>query len=139
MKILFLCFLMKDKERHQMKKKDIILIAGLLLVAGIGYLYLYLNSNGSGSQVVITQDGKEYGVYRLDMDREIKIESENGYNRIMISHGKVYMEDADCADKYCINQGKISKSKETIICLPHKLSIEIIGTDHESGIDAVVK
>ena len=122
-----------------MKKKDIILIVCLLLIAGIGYLYIYLTGNQAGSQVVITLDGQEYGVYALHKDREIKVESENGNNTIIISNGKVYMKDADCQDKYCVHQGKISKCKETIVCLPHKLLVEIEAEEKGDKIDAVVQ
>ena len=48
------------------------------------------------------------------------------------------MKDADCPDKICINMGTIRKKGQTIICLPHKLVVEI--TDgKEMDTDVIVK
>ena len=58
------------------------------------------------------------------------------------------MKEADCPDKYCVKQGKIKNVGETIVCLPHKVVVEIEktskGTDSNDNmkndeIDAVVK
>ncbi len=35
------------------------------------------------------------------------------------------MEQADCNDHYCETMGKIKQNGESIICLPHKVVIEI--------------
>lgn len=123
-----------------MKKKDIILTVCLLIVAAVIYLIIRITGHSEGNQAVVTVAGKEYGVYRLDENKEFKVKSENGYNIIVISDGKVYIKDADCPDKYCVHQGKISKSGETLICLPHKLSVEV-KKDDDSGanIDAIAK
>ena len=58
-----------------------------------------------------------------------------------IQDGQVFISEADCPDGLCVNTGKISKTGQTIICLPHKLVIEI--TDSETSvsddIDIMVK
>ena len=45
---------------------------------------------------------------------------------IRIEDGQAYMEEADCPDGYCMEQGGISGQKQTIVCLPHKLVVEVI-------------
>ena len=40
------------------------------------------------------------------------------------------MKEANCPDKLCIHQGKISKNGETIVCLPHGLIVEIKSDDN---------
>ncbi len=119
-----------------MNRRDIFLIIGILLVAGI--LYLVMNQSEKGGQVVITIDGKEYGVYSLTEDEEITIRNEYGYNRIVIEDGMVSIRDADCPDKYCVGQGKSNDVKKSLICLPHKLIVEIRGTQQD-GIDMITK
>ncbi len=42
------------------------------------------------------------------------------------------MDKADCPDKLCVKQGKISKSGESIICLPHKVVVKISAEERES-------
>ena len=44
------------------------------------------------------------------------------------------MKEADCPDKYCVKQGKIKNVGETIVCLPHKVVVEIEKTS--KGIDS---
>ncbi len=48
------------------------------------------------------------------------------------------MKEADCPDKVCVGMRRISKSGETIVCLPHKLVIAIVNADPDSSVpDAV--
>ena len=55
----------------------------------------------------------------------------------MVKDGKVSVTEADCPDKVCVNTGEISKSGDTIVCLPHKLVVEIEGSTSET--DAVAR
>ncbi len=106
------------------RKKDIILLASLIIIAFIGFFIL--NSNiKSGSKVVITADGEEYGTYLLSEDKEIKIENEFGKNTVVIKDGFVFMKDADCRDGVCVSHPRICESGNPIVCLPHKLIVEV--------------
>ena len=42
------------------------------------------------------------------------------------------MKDAECPDKLCMRQGAISRDGQTIVCLPHKLVVEVIGGEKEA-------
>lgn len=108
-----------------MNKRDGILVLVLLVLAGVSYLVFASGTSTEGNQVVITIDGTVYGSYPLNQNKEIEIKTENGLNTVIIEEGKVYMKDADCPDQYCVKQGKISHSKETLVCLPHKLVVEV--------------
>ena len=48
-----------------------------------------------------------------------------GSNTLVIEDGKAHISDADCGDHTCIHTGRISREGEQIVCLPHKLVIEI--------------
>ncbi len=123
-----------------MKKKDIILIGTILVIALVSFLVLNLRSNHTGNTVIVSVSGEIYGKYPLNENRIIDVNENKGHNRIVINDGKVYMEEADCPDKYCVSQGKISKTGETIVCLPHKLSVEIKNQSEATDeIDAVAK
>ena len=39
------------------------------------------------------------------------------------------MEEANCPDGYCEEQGKINGRTQTIVCLPHKLVVEVLDAD----------
>ena len=109
---------------------------------------MHFMRSGEGHLAQVSVDGKVQGTYSLDKDRTIEIKSSEGKNILIIKEGKVEMKEADCPDKYCVKQGKIKNVGETIVCLPHKVVVEIEktskGTDSNDNmkndeIDAVVK
>ena len=123
-----------------MKKKDICLILVFLMIAGL--IYLLTRNGEAGNQVRITLDGEEYGTYSLTEDQEIPVRTEYGYNIVQIEDGMVFMKDADCPDKYCIHHGKTNRKNQSIVCLPHKLMVEVVEaseTKASDGFDAMAQ
>ncbi|MFC6180689.1 NusG domain II-containing protein [Lactiplantibacillus daowaiensis] len=47
------------------------------------------------------------------------------YNRVTFEPKRVAITKANCSDQVCIRRGWIKKPGQTIVCLPHKLLIEI--------------
>lgn len=101
------------------KKADIVLIALVLLIS-LGLFFLLVPKK-TGTTVVIRVNNEE--VERLSINQDTVFQLEN--NTIKIRDGSVYMETATCPDKVCINQGKISKSGQSIICLPNSVIVEV--------------
>ena len=62
------------------------------------------------------------------------------YNLISVTDGKVVVEAADCKDQICVRHKPVSSKGESIICLPHRLVVEIV-SDELSGksLDGVVR
>ena len=58
-------------------------------------------------------------------------------NTIEIDDDTIAVQDADCPDRICIQQGKAQKPGDIIVCLPHKLLIEVKGTSPD-GTTAVL-
>ena len=119
-------------------RNDIIFISTLLILIIIFLSIFYSKYNMSGSYVTITVDGKQYGRYRLDEDKEIKIKNASGKvtNILLIKDNCANMTEANCPDKLCVNQKAISKEKETIVCLPNKVVVTV-ESDDESDFDAI--
>ena len=118
-------------------RKDIILIAVLILAAAAmlavrAAVNRRADDGGSGRTVRIIQDGELYGTYPADKDREIVVENPLGRNVIRIEAGKVYMQEADCPDRYCISHGLLKGAGDAIVCLPHRLVVEP-GAGGEAG------
>ena len=118
-------------------KKDIFLIAGLLLVCGAVWLLVSLSSP-RGRYVRITVDGREETVYSLSEDREVLLSGVGGTNLLRISDGKASITEADCPDKICVHTAPISKVGQTIVCLPHKLVAEVFGRG-EAKLDGMAR
>lgn len=116
-----------------MKKNDLILVAVILVLAGIGFLtYTNLGRQAAGI-VKVTVDGELFGTYSLEKELNIQI---NDTNHLIIKDGQVDMIEADCPDQICVDHKTISRNKETIVCLPNKVVVEIVGGEG-AEIDAV--
>lgn len=89
--------------------------------------------------VSVEVNGKEYGAYSLMQEQEIPIVLEDGKTDLLkISGGKAKMISADCPDKLCTHQSAVSRTGQTIVCLPLKIVVEV-KSDEEPKIDAVVQ
>lgn len=120
------------------KKKDGILIAAILVICLIAYIMIQFVIKKDGTMVLIKVDGKVTYELPLDIDNELTVSGyQGGENHIVIRGGSVSMTDADCPDKLCVNMGQISKTGETIVCLPHRVVVEIAGS--KDGVDSVVQ
>lgn len=116
-----------------MKKRDFILIgvvSGLALLLWMIPRVLGFFSTQGEAQVRITVEGELYGTYGLKEEQTISI---NGSNVCQIKDGEVCMAEADCPDKLCMHQGSIKIPGESIVCLPNRVVIEIVGTDTEDN------
>lgn len=119
------------------KKKDMILIGALLACSVILYLVIQFAVKKDGGMVIVKIDGEVVNELNIDMDTQVTVQGyDGGSNTIVIEGGKVYMKDADCPDKVCEHTGKISKTGETIVCLPHRVVVEISGK--QQVLDGVV-
>lgn len=115
-----------------MKKKDFMLGGGILAVALALLLVMKVTGSEAGNRIQVTVDGEVYGTYSLTEDQVIEVKEGDFYNRIRIEDGKAYMEEANCPDGYCERQGRISGGAQTIVCLPHKLIVEVLEADDTS-------
>lgn len=118
-----------------MRKNDLLLAAGVLLAALA--LYLFVRPGDQGAWAVVTVDGQEQGRYPLWEDRTVKLGGETAYNVLEISNGQAAVREANCGDHTCVRTGPISRRGEVIVCLPHRLTVEIQG-GQASGFDAAV-
>ena len=120
-------------------RNDLIFIAVLLvlvILAGLAFLLL----RGEGDTVTVTVDGRVYGTYPLSEDLTLDIrtgrEGEE-LNRLIIRGGEAFVETATCPDGICAAHKPISREGESIICLPHKVVITVIGgSGEEPGVIA---
>ncbi len=118
----------------KIRKKDILLLLVLLGLAGIGMGLLQLRP--AADRVVVKQDGKVIGSYLLAQDREILLDNDWGRNKIRIKDGQVSVTAADCPDQICVRHRPVSRDQETIVCLPHRLVVEVIRAEGK-GVDMI--
>jgi hypothetical protein len=114
------------------KKLDVVIIVILLVVSFIPELIfgVILDKSYNNTYAEITIDGKFYKRIPLSVHRgqeNMEIKTNNGYNILIIKDNSIAIIDGDCKDKICIKSGYIKNVGESLICLPHKLMIEIKG------------
>ncbi|MEG0153095.1 MAG: NusG domain II-containing protein [Cellulosilyticaceae bacterium] len=126
-----------------MKKWDKIIIISLLVVSFLPYLVFGLIRvrDYNATYAVITIAGKPYDKIKLTGHKgetQYLIETPNGNNLVLIKDEEIAVIDADCPDGVCTESGFVKKPGQSLICLPHKLSIAIEGVQLESdGLDAM--
>lgn len=119
-----------------MKKNDIYLISGIILLVVIAFIAMQLFKS-EGSSVLITIDGIEHETFYLNEDTTYRIQHEDGsWNTLEIKEGNVSMIDASCPDKLCVKHKSIHYDNESITCLPNRVVLRIIGGE-ESELDAI--
>ncbi|MDO5145958.1 MAG: NusG domain II-containing protein [Eubacteriales bacterium] len=87
-----------------------------------------------GKMVQISVEGTVTECYPLGEDRTVEIAGAGGKNILSIAGGCASMTGADCPDKICVSHREVRSVGETIVCLPHKVVVEIVGEeDADSG------
>ena len=110
-----------------MSKKDLIFIAIVLVVAFSILIITNLSAQRTDLLAVITVDGDEYQTILLNsQDTSFRIETKYGYNDVVIENNEVNIIDANCPTKVCVNTKIANKEGDLIVCLPHKVVIEIL-------------
>lgn len=117
----------------------IAVIMALVLAGMIAWLLYGQSAAGAASgetavyvAVVHDSQGNETRL-PLDEDATQTISTDLGSNTVVVEDSAVHVEDADCSNHDCIKQGEISTPGQQIICLPHKLWIEVVA---EGGVSA---
>lgn len=124
----------EGQKKTAPKRGDLYLIVGCLLAALI-CCGLWLGLRRDGAAVVVEQDGKETARYALDENRTVRIKGQGGYNLLVIEGGEAWLLEADCPNLLCVKTGKIRYAGQSIVCLPHKVAVRIVGG--ASALDAV--
>lgn len=103
---------------------DIFLILGILSLALIIFIVFRLNLK-EGNSVKVSIDNEVKCCYNFNKDTEVVIKDGKNTNTLVIKDSTAYITEANCPDKICVAHRAISKTGETIVCLPHRLVVEI--------------
>lgn len=114
-------------------RSDIILI-GTLLIVGLSVLLFMILTGEQGDRVLVTVNGERVAEYPLSVDGVYYLNG--GTNVLVIEDGYVYMREANCPGfQDCVETGKISMVGQSIVCLPNKVIVEIVGEKDGGDVD----
>ncbi len=124
-------------DKFKVKKADVIIAVAVLCAAALVLLCFNIFA-GSGSAAVIEQNGTV--IAELPLDENAVFEVKDGgrvTNVVEVKDGAVSVTKADCPDKICKNHRAVSKSGESIVCLPNKVIVTVRGDSGE--VDGVAR
>ena len=114
-----------------MSRNGKIILLVLLAAAGLSVAAVAARRGETDHPVArITWDGEvgdEVELHPLGRGYSFTLENQEGSNTISVEKGRIRVSQADCPDQVCVDQGWIADGTVPIVCLPHKLVIEIVG------------
>ncbi|EFE14662.1 hypothetical protein CLOM621_05493 [Clostridium sp. M62/1] len=117
------------EHKSGQKKRDLLLLAVLLAAAALLFAGREFFAGRPAVMVSVSVDGTEIMTLDLNRNDDIVIESGNGQtNHLIIEDGKAFLTEASCPDKLCVRQGAISETGQSIVCLPNRVIVTIVGT-----------
>ena len=122
------------KEKIKKYRLDIIVISAILVFALLFLLFMTLFKK-EGAVVSVEIDGKTVAEHSLYKNGVFPLNG--GTNVLVIENGTAYLNYSNCPDHVCENTGKIRYVGETIVCLPNRITITVIGDSADGGVDLV--
>jgi hypothetical protein len=112
-----------------LKKGDKVIIILVIMLALFAVFQRYIFSKTKSEDVVVKSDGVTVQQRSLEITGTFTIKSKEGQLTFIVQDKKVKVTESTCKDKLCIKQGWISRTGESIVCLPNRITITITGGD----------
>ncbi len=91
-------------------------------------------AGGDGLRVIVTVNGNEEANLPFGTEHTLQVIQDNGKNTVRMTKDAVYMEEADCHGQDCVKMEPVTRDNLEmrvmggfIICLPHRVSVEVRG------------
>ena len=119
-----------NKKFHLIKPLEAVVIGGVLFF-GIAAIFIMNRSSGGARTAVIRREDirhelslGEDGLFRFDgIDAEFEVKD-----------GKIRITKVSCPDKICEKTGFIGSSGQSIICVPNKITVSVVGSDESADV-----
>ena len=119
-----------------MKTKHWVVLFSLVAAVCVTAIVLFPLPQPVASCAELYQNGTLIRTVPLDEDARFVITApDGGRNTIVVSEGRIRVEQADCPENLCVRQGWSRTADYPIVCLPHGLVITPKGS--EVDFDAV--
>ena len=102
----------------------VVILLGFLLII---YLFKTLWHSEHAATLQIRQGSKVIATLSLNQDRVMDISGPLGISKIEIKQGKARFLNSPCSNQYCVHQGWLAHMGQAAICLPNRVSLELLG------------
>ena len=114
-----------DKKFHLIKPFEAVII-GIILFGSVAAIVI-MNFSGSGRRTAVIRCGDVRQELSLDRDGLFRFDGiDAGFE---VKNGKIRLTEASCPDKICEKTGYIGSSGQSIICVPNKITVSVVGSD----------
>ena len=102
----------------------LVIAAGMALTLWLG-LAAWLQP--AADRVRVRAGGETLFEGRLNQDRRLEVPGPLGTTEIEIRQGRARISRDPSPRQYCVKQGWLSQGGQTALCLPNRVSLEILG------------
>lgn len=130
------------KNIIQRYKKDFLILMILVVIAFISFLIIRFYYGKDSGEVQVYVDNKLVASYDIRIDDTYIVNVSDEYNEIIVKDGQVCVSRSSCKNQVCVQHSPISMVGESIICLPHKLVVQIYKgdkTQDDHALDDIAK
>ena len=120
---------------------DILVVLAVVALAAASALTVWPRGSGDALTAVVTADGEELDRFApADLAAGPRTYTHNGYTlTVAAEDGGLRVSEADCPTQDCVHTGAISRSGQSIVCLPARIIIQLTGGQADpGGVDVVI-
>lgn len=128
------------KLLKMMKPGDIVLLVFLVVLSFLPVIifsYANRSSNVEYNIALISVDGEVLHHFELkdDAQQEVYVYTDgHGHENTIVREGTmVTISEASCPDQLCVRQGDAYRVGDTLVCLPHRLLVEVTSDNPETN------
>lgn len=132
---------MKSFPELRPRWPDAVVAAAVVLLAAACAWMIWRGAGQSGAlEAVVSVDGtEEFTTPLTGLNRVERTIQANGYTlKIILTDKEVWVEESDCPTQDCVHTGHISRSGQSIVCLPARVTVRLMGGTGEADVDAVI-
>lgn len=112
----------------------------VIMVAGFANMRIMMG-NGRDRLAIIEMDGEVIDTINLEQNKiaqEIRIDAGEGkYNVILVGYDYIEVLESNCPDQVCVGWGRIRYAGQTIVCLPFRIVVRIVGRTEQAPVDDI--
>lgn len=117
---------MPKNRQHLLKSGDYVLL--LVLAAALLMATRQLSKHDhQASELLVRQNGRETLRLPLRLNRQLSVAGPLGVTIIEIRQGQARIRQDPSPRQYCVRQGWLGRAGESAVCLPNRVSIELLG------------
>lgn len=128
------------KLLKMMKPGDIVLLVFLVVLSFLPVIifsYANRSSNVEYNIALISVDGEVLHHFELkdDAQQEVYVYTDgHGHENTIVREGTIVtISEASCPDQLCVRQGDAYRVGDTLVCLPHRLLVEVTSDNPETN------